>query len=50
MTLKDSSSWKLGPPERPAPRVAAARSWGFLASESIQRPVPVQPKVPKPLW
>ena len=28
--------------------VAETESWGLLASESIQRPVPVQPQVPKP--
>jgi hypothetical protein len=34
----------------PAVRSAVAETgpWGLLASESIQRPVPVQPQVPKP--
>ena len=34
----------------PAARSAVAETgpWGLLASESIQRPVPVQPQVPKP--
>ena len=42
--------FKLDAGFAPAARsaVAETESWGLLASESIQRPVPVQPQVPKP--
>jgi hypothetical protein len=42
--------FKLDAGFAPAARSAVAKteSWGLLASESIQRPVPVQPQVPKP--
>jgi len=42
--------FKLDAGFAPAARSAVAETgpWGLLASESIQRPVPVQPQVPKP--
>ena len=46
--LKDSSSWKRGLPRRPVPRWRRRGRGASLRPSQVQRPVPVQPQVPKP--
>jgi hypothetical protein len=46
--LIDSSSWKRGLPRRPVPRWRRRGRGASLRPSQIQRPVPVQPQVPKP--
>jgi hypothetical protein len=46
--LKDSSSWKRGLPRQPVPRWRRRGRGASLRPSQIQRPVPVQPQVPKP--